>query len=163
MLRALLPDDGEDGNVSSAGFLYAGEPATPDAVAVMAARGVDIADHRSRVMSRELIEDADLIVAMTGQHVAEVAVMAPSAWRRAFTLRDLVRRIEERGPRRPGESPAQWVARLDAGRTPSDVLAAPASDDIADPIGQPASFYEATASELSDLLTQLAAAVKASG
>ena len=160
LLRHHLVERGVKANVSSAGFLVPGVPATEDAIATMADRGIDISDHVSRVASPELAAASDLIVAMTSQHVAELAVMEPSAFGRAFTLRDLVRRISERGPALPDESVATWVARLNSGRTPRDVLSAPASEDIADPIGEPRSAYEQTADELDVLLARLAGSLR---
>ncbi|MHB8463769.1 MAG: arsenate reductase/protein-tyrosine-phosphatase family protein [Acidimicrobiales bacterium] len=159
LLRRHLARLGVDADVSSAGFLIEGEPATEDAIATMAGRGVDIAEHSSRVVSREDAADADLIVAMTGQHVAEVTVMEPALFARIFALRDLARRIAEKGPAQRGESIAAWLSRLNAGRTPRDVLNAGASDDVADPIGESPAVYERTADELDALLGQLAAAL----
>lgn len=160
LLRNHLDERGVDAHVSSAGFLAEGVPATDEAVTTMAQRGIDIVGHRSRVVTRELIEDADLVVTMTSQHVAEVAVMEPHQWGRAFTLRDLVRRADAKGPRLPEEPMAAWISRLNSGRTPRDVLSAASSDDVADPIGQPLAAYQKTADELDELLRRLAAILR---
>ncbi|HEV8382698.1 MAG TPA: hypothetical protein VGQ29_14010 [Gemmatimonadales bacterium] len=50
--------------VDSAGFVRAERPAPPEAVAAAARRGVDLADHRSRLLTPDLARAADLIVVM---------------------------------------------------------------------------------------------------
>jgi len=59
--------------VSSAGVAAAvGAPATPEARQVAAAHGVDLSDHRARQLSRERVEWADLILAMSESHLDAV-------------------------------------------------------------------------------------------
>jgi hypothetical protein len=85
-----------------------------------------------------------------------VALAAPAVLERAFTLKEIVRRGEERGGRAPGEPLGEWLARLSAGRRPVDLLAEAEADDVADPIGGPRRSYERTAKELDDLTARLA-------
>jgi protein-tyrosine-phosphatase len=160
LLRARLAGQGVAAVVGSAGFFVEGEPATDDAVATMQGLGLDISAHRSRVVDAAMVAAADLIVTMTSQHVAELAVRWPTGWGRAFQVRDLLQRIDQVGPVRRDEDPRAWVERLGAGRTPADVLAAPASDDVADPIGLPRAAYQRTAAELDELFTRLAAVLR---
>lgn len=55
--------------VGSAGLAARpGEPATAEARAVAAAHGLDLEAHRARVLSRELVEDSDLLLVMTAAH-----------------------------------------------------------------------------------------------
>ncbi len=149
LARRVLPDH----HASSAGFLMDGAPATDEAIATMAARGIDISDHVSRVVTVDMVDASDLVLTMTSQHVAEVSVMAPAMWSRVFTLRDFARRMT---PRQADEDIAAWLARLNAGRTPRDVLSAASADDIADPIGLPLPAYERTADEIDAVLGQIA-------
>jgi len=66
--------------VLSAGLLAGGgAPASPEAVRAARTLGADISHHRSRKLTRDLIRSADLILCMTGFHVAEVLRMAPEA------------------------------------------------------------------------------------
>ena len=60
---------------------------------VLAGRGLDISSHRSRTMSRQLLAEADLVVGMAREHVREAVLAVPDLWARAFTLKELVRRI----------------------------------------------------------------------
>lgn len=63
-----------------------GEPASSEAVAVMAELGIDISSHRSRRLTPELIEGADLVLAMERRHLDAVLQMAPGAAGRARSL-----------------------------------------------------------------------------
>jgi len=73
--------------VSSAGVLdMAGFPASGEAVAVCAAKGVDIRAHKSQTLSRELIEDSDFIFVMERMHQARVISLSPEAANRCVLL-----------------------------------------------------------------------------
>lgn len=161
LLRDRLERLGVEARVDSAGLLDSGSPAAPEAVAALAARGIDISSHRSRRLSGPLIDAADIILGMAREHVREVALMDPRAWRRSFTLKELVRRGEVAGPWARGQSLDDWLAKVAADRTHSEMLGAAPSDDVADPIGGPSSLYEATAAELSELVASLVALTRA--
>lgn len=155
LLREKLARRGIDAEVSSAGLISDGTSATDTAVTTMADRGIDIDDHRSRRIRSEMLEEADLIVAMTREHVREVAVMRPDLYEVTFTLKELVRRGEEAGPRASGEALGPWLTGLHAARSPRDHLGASLVDDVADPVGQGPRVYEITADELDDLTSRL--------
>ncbi len=156
LLAATLADRGIDAVVSSAGRISDGQPATGTAVETMAERGLDIAGHQSRRMTSSMLDSSDLIVAMTREHVREAAVLRPDCYARTFTLKELVRRGSDEGPRAEGELLEDWLARLHKGRRPLDHLGASPLDDVADPVGQGAAVYEATARELEELTTRMA-------
>lgn len=154
LLRARLRDRGADGVVvSSAGLLAGGAPATADAR--RAVPGLD--DHVSRRLDAGLVQRADLVVAMGRQHLREAAVLAPDAFGRTFTLKELVRAAERAGPRPGHVDVRDWLAALGSGRRPGDYLGDDDADDVADPIGRPLAEYEATARELDDLLARFVA------
>ncbi|MEO0587475.1 MAG: low molecular weight protein arginine phosphatase, partial [Planctomycetota bacterium] len=79
--------------VSSAGvFAGAGQPASDEAVEAAKALGADIAEHRSRPLTREMVTDADVIYTMTESHRHAVLAMAPEAatkTQRLDALRDV--------------------------------------------------------------------------
>jgi protein-tyrosine phosphatase len=59
--------------VTSAGVVaYEGSPASIHSVTVMKEKGLDLSAHRSRLLTREMVEKASLIFAMTEMH--EVAI-----------------------------------------------------------------------------------------
>jgi len=77
--------------VLSAGAFGGGAAsATAAAVQAVGELGADIAGHRSRILTRELIEEADVVLCMTDSHVAEVVRLVPSAAGKA-------RRLDPRG------------------------------------------------------------------
>ena len=73
--------------VTSAGTLgMVGFPASPEAVRACAAMGVDISGHRSRALSRQLIEQSDLIFVLAKVHRDAVLEMCPDAADRCVLL-----------------------------------------------------------------------------
>jgi protein-tyrosine phosphatase len=151
-----MVEAGVAARVHSAGLLYDGESPPPDGVAAMAALGIDTSGHVSRKMQEAMLLDADLIVGMAKEHVREAVLLTPAVWPKAFTLKEIVRRGEEGGARRPEQSVEAWIAGLHAGRTRADMLGSSSEDDVADPIGRKRSFYDQTAAELDDLTARLA-------
>lgn len=155
LLRHHLAAKGVEATVSSAGLLYDGRRASGHAVTVLGDRGIDLAAHRSRVMTADALAAADLVIAMERRHVREAVVLAPATFPKTFTLKELVRRGEQIGHRIPGETVAAWLARAGLGRRPSTVLGASRDDDVDDPIGRPVEDYDRTAAELDDLTSRL--------
>ena len=154
MLASRLSAIGASARVHSAGLLEDGMVPPYDALAVMADLGLDTSAHRSRRMTAAMIDDADLVVGMARRHVAEALELAPAAFPRAFTLKELVRRAEAAGPRAPGQPFDEWVAKVHAGRTRADLLGSP-GDDVVDPIGLGRKVYERTADEIHRLVWRL--------
>ncbi|HEY8547191.1 MAG TPA: hypothetical protein VIL36_19155 [Acidimicrobiales bacterium] len=152
ILRAQLASAGIAAQVGSAGLLPGGSPAQPDAIAVMAERGIDITRHVSCQLTPQIARSANLVLGMARQHVREACVAYGALLQRAFTLKELVRRGEAAGPRRSDETLYTWLGRIGTGRRPNDLVGDSELDDIADPIGRPRQFYEQTADELEDLL-----------
>ena len=84
-----------DYDVSSAGSAAAdGAPASPLAVEVASAKAIDLTDHQSRLLSRTLVRDADLIVAMASGHRDTVGVIEPSALAYTYLLSDFCEDVE---------------------------------------------------------------------
>ncbi len=73
--------------VMSAGTLaFSGQPASDHAVAVMKEMDIDLNSHRSTMLSRELIESADLVLTMTARHRMEILNVCPEAESKVHTL-----------------------------------------------------------------------------
>jgi protein-tyrosine phosphatase len=143
-------------SVRSAGMIGDGEAPAPLAVSAMADWGLDISAHRSRRVQGGDLAAADLTLAMARAHLRHAVVTAPDVWPRAFTLKELVRRGEQIGPRPPGTELADWLALAHDGRDRTALLGDSPDDDIADPIGGPPQAFAATAALLSDLAGRLA-------
>ncbi len=58
---------------------YPGHPASTPAVTVADAHGLDLSRHRSRLLDRDLIEWADVILAMTRWHADAIRAAVPGA------------------------------------------------------------------------------------
>ena len=152
-LRALLASRGVTGiEVRSAGTSgWGGSAAVPESVEAAAELGADIAAHLARRVDREMLEEADLIVAMCAEHRDAVAALAPSACPRTFTLKELVRLLEELPP--PGSAPypieilRERVEAAGALRR-SGFTGDPLDEDVSDPLGLPLASYRVVASEL---------------
>jgi protein-tyrosine-phosphatase len=74
LLRAALKERGVEGvDVSSAGTgAWDGAPASEGAYLVGLERGLDLSGHRARLLTREVVEQADLILTMARHHRARV-------------------------------------------------------------------------------------------
>ena len=130
-----------------------GLPATPDALE--AAGGPS--GHRSRLVTPDLVERADLVLGMTHEHVRDLALLAPAAFGRTFTIKEAARRAEPVGPRWQGEAFGAWVARIGIGRRATDLVGFSDDDDIADPVGRPPAVYRQCAEEIGACLSTLVA------
>ncbi len=73
--------------ITSAGTIgSSGYPASPEAVAACAAKGINIGDHRNKGLSRELIEKSDFIFTMEKIHQDTVIALDHEAANRCFLL-----------------------------------------------------------------------------
>jgi protein-tyrosine-phosphatase len=157
LLRERLRNLGVDATISSAGELPGGAPASGGSVRTMAARGLDLAAHVSRTASIAELRRADLILAMARRHLRFAVGLAPEAFGRTFTVKELARRGAAIGPRRHGQSLPDWLATVHDGRTTAALLGDDRADDVVDPIGKPDPEYAATALELESLLDTVVA------
>jgi protein-tyrosine phosphatase len=151
MLSSQLATHSVTAGVASAGTLSCGRESLPEVISVMAARGIDVSGHRSRLVTADDLARADLVLGLAREHVRHAAVLLPAAWPRSFTLLELLRRGHHVGPRSPAEPLSDWLARAAGDRDRRDLLGSSPADDVADPAGGPLRGYQATA----DLLDQL--------
>lgn len=152
MLEARLRQRGVDAVVESAGFVTEGKRASFPAVELLAERGIDLAAHRSRRVGALDLSRPDLVLCMERRHVRELTVLDRSVFERSFTLPDLARRAVAHGPRRPGESVRDWLARIGADRRIGDLLGVDPDDEVEDPYGRPTAAYVRTAQRIDELL-----------
>jgi protein-tyrosine phosphatase len=107
-------------------------------------------------LTRELVEDADLVLGMTRDHVSIANARSPGARRRTFLVGELARLGADIGPRGESEPVVTWAGRAAEARPTSRPLGR-AMDEIADPVGEPIDVYRRTAAELDARLTEIAA------
>jgi protein-tyrosine-phosphatase len=130
--------------VASAGTMgWEGSPATEESVLATHELGVEIGAHRARMLTPDLIAEADLILTMAREHTARVVRAEPTAAARTFTLKELATLLEAAAPE---GDPAERVAAAGAWRRahgePGGEL------DVEDPLGEPLAVYRAMAAEL---------------
>lgn len=79
--RRLITDAARsDVTVSSAGTnAWDGSPASDGALLVGMERGLDLSSHRSRQLTQEIADDAELILAMAPSHLARIRELSPKA------------------------------------------------------------------------------------
>jgi len=64
----------------------AGFPASAEAIAACAAKGIDLTAHRNQGLSKELIEESDLIFAMERMHQEKIIALSHEAANKCFLL-----------------------------------------------------------------------------
>jgi protein-tyrosine-phosphatase len=165
--RALLEAHPEDFAIASAGFGPSGAPAEREVIEVMAEIGLDVSYHRSTTISSSMLAHADLVLAMTRQHVMEVALLEESAWPKTFLLAEFASLAEPYDASAAATDPGKTrvatvdelrerVARLHQGRRRADLLTLASSLEISDPIGGPLRGYRFTRDRISELVTSVA-------
>ncbi len=66
--------------ISSSGIMdTGGSPASAEAIAACAAKGIDIKAHKSRILSRQLVEESDFIFAMGRMHSERITALSTEA------------------------------------------------------------------------------------
>jgi RpiB/LacA/LacB family sugar-phosphate isomerase len=72
-----------------------GQPPTAHSVAAMRALGIDISGQRSRMLTTDLVRQADYIFGMTHSHVDAITLLYPPAAEKTFLLREFDDTLEE--------------------------------------------------------------------
>lgn len=86
MLRQKLPTRAEV-SIDSAGInALVGHPMTETAQAVLRERDIAMNDHRAKQVTAEMLQTADVVLAMEGWHLKRLYELAPAIRGRAFLL-----------------------------------------------------------------------------
>lgn len=98
LLKRLLKQAGlENVRVSSAGTnTLNGSPVAIFAVEAAKVRGVDISEHTSRKLDEHMLEQADLILVMSRQHLEHIKRLNRNTLRKSHLLKLFPRRIGEK-------------------------------------------------------------------
>ncbi|MCJ0902139.1 low molecular weight phosphatase family protein [Rhodococcus sp. ARC_M6] len=131
-----------DFSASSAGTrAVVGYPIEPTAVDVLEGLGGDSTNFQARMLTKVIASEADLILTMTERHREKVLTIAPSQFKRTFTLREAARLSTA--------ADARTVADLAVARPlhrTTDI------EDVIDPIGKDANTFHAVGTEIAMLL-----------
>jgi RpiB/LacA/LacB family sugar-phosphate isomerase len=85
-----------DSRVVSAGVgALEGQTPSPHAVSALKELGIDISQLRSRMLTSELVDEADYIFGMTHSHVDSVNLLFPQAAEKTFLLREFDETLDE--------------------------------------------------------------------
>jgi protein-tyrosine phosphatase len=129
----------------------------PETVLAADERGVDVASHVARRLTPAMAESADLVLCMAREHADAVIHSAPGVSDKTFTLKELVRLLEELGPY-PRADPVTRLAEAATIRA-GGFRGNPLDDDVVDPLGLPIDSYRAVAWELDEWSERLAEAL----
>jgi protein-tyrosine phosphatase len=89
-LARALGGDARRVDIQSAGtYAVPGSPATPMAIEVAHAHGLDLDSHRAQRLTPTLLERADLVLALSPSELAVVRQMSPDGGVRAHLLTDI--------------------------------------------------------------------------
>ncbi|HHT89413.1 MAG TPA: ribose 5-phosphate isomerase B [Firmicutes bacterium] len=96
LLRHRAKEKKLDLDVASAGLAaFPGDPGAENALKVLAERGIDGSGHRSRKVQPRLLEEFDLILAMTSGHKKQLLGLAPQLAGRIFLLKEFAKGAEQ--------------------------------------------------------------------
>jgi len=87
LFRLRMGDESRWEACSAGIYAGAGSPASANSVKAMHELGIDIGSHRSRPLTTELVQQADLIVTMTAGHRFEILQDFPAVGNRVFLIK----------------------------------------------------------------------------
>lgn len=131
-----------DWTATSAGRLDDGNPVPADGIELSREFAIDLQQHRSRHLTPDLVDSADLIVGMAKEHARDVVALVPDARPRTFTWADLVESVAEHPP--TGDV-REWAASVPR---PAGHLLGRDPRDVEDPIGRPVDVWRRMALRL---------------
>jgi protein-tyrosine-phosphatase len=144
---------GDDIIVSSAGSRGRdGREADPVTATVAGEFGLDLGSHLSQPLTREIVQQADLVVCAEVEHLLAVIDKDSGAFRKTFLLLELAERATPLGD---DESLPEWVARHHEGRSPAALLKTGAALGLPDPYKQGADKIRKAASQVVSATTTI--------
>jgi len=91
LFREKVGLDVDNWRVESAGtWAYDGSPAAEMVRQVLSERGLDISDHRSRMVTKELLSNFDLILTMEQGHMEALKAEFPDLANRVYMLSEVI-------------------------------------------------------------------------
>jgi protein-tyrosine-phosphatase len=147
--------------VRSFGTLQLGPaPALAEACKLGAAYGVDLSEHRARLIGGESTEDADLLIGFEEEHVRRAVIDGSTSTEGSFTFRQIVALLEDIA--QPDITDVVQRARIAVKEAAALRAAAPVTwgaAPIADPFGRSWRVYRETAEEIRELSSRLVEAL----
>ncbi|WP_161580424.1 low molecular weight phosphatase family protein [Subtercola vilae] len=153
--------------VESAGVVAGeGDPVTPQTAAIALSLGLDASEHRALYLTERLVQQADLLLAMSRSHRRAIVELVPKKIPVTFTVREFARLSASLtdqelaksliGTGDPSERMKLLVARVRGQRGSVDQAESPGDDDVTDPYGKGDEIYQKSVAELMPALEQVA-------
>ncbi|MCT4607167.1 MAG: low molecular weight protein arginine phosphatase [Marinisporobacter sp.] len=94
LFKKMLEDLGEKTKgikvISAGTAALKGQKASKNAVRAMDEKGINLKDHRATFVTKELTQEADLILTMTSNHKKQLVYMEPKAKEKTYTLKEYI-------------------------------------------------------------------------
>lgn len=139
--------------VRSAGtHALVGSAAEPGSRAIASALGASLAGFTARQLTTPMLTGADLVLALSTEHRSVILQLAPSAFRKTFTLREFARvlsgaPLENAGTGSTAAVRQAWLAAISEAASLRQAGPA-ADDDVTDPFREGPEVYRKMAEEL---------------
>lgn len=157
-LDTAAPGEFEVGSAGTLGLPR--RPVEPPMDGYLAERGIDSSDFESRRISRVLLDMADAVIALSGEHRDELLRMSPGALKRTFTLNEMAAAARGLAPEelerlqgRPVRE--RWESLLSAAAAAGPRLRRLGGADIEDPFRQKDAVFQRVADEIDEALEAL--------
>ncbi|VHX76631.1 protein-tyrosine phosphatase reductase [Clostridioides difficile] len=99
ILRKAIKESGrsiEEYSISSAGISTAnGMGASENSIEVLKEIGIDLSNHRSKVITKKLIDESDIILTMTKSHKEILVQSVPKCKEKVYTFKGFANKNEE--------------------------------------------------------------------
>jgi protein-tyrosine-phosphatase len=159
LMHRAATEAGIEIEVSSAGVAAEGLPATAPAVQLLDRLGIDIDSHRSTLVTRDAVFGADLVVTAEADQVVWISGRWPDAYRRTFTLPEVVDYLQRTGARVDAPM-GEWVVALSRCRPPSKAyLEHGRIPGIEDPTGHRPETWERVVEQMQGYCTEVIGAL----
>ena len=148
-------------NVSSAGFLFEGHPASDAATKVMRERDLDLSAHRSRVLNVELVGNADLVLTMERRHARDLLLQHGADQKNVHTLKGFASSVTALVASGDAEVDdlRVIVGAVNEQRDDRALLGDGRPDEVADPHGRSLRIHRRTADEIAAAVDAIVAAL----
>lgn len=91
ILKDMARKKGIDIDVKSAGvFAFEGDKASQEAIEVLKEEDIDISDHRTKLVTEEMVEGADLVLTMSFSHKDTLLFKYPFSKEKIYSLKEYV-------------------------------------------------------------------------
>lgn len=127
-----------------------------------------LAEHRGRLLTERMLDEADLVLTMTAEQSTHAAELAPSALLKVFPVRVFARlsatltaaQVVSSSQGASGADRLRSVARAVSGRRAA-APPAPADEDVVDPYRRPAEVYAQAGEQLAPALDEVVRVIRA--